>query len=118
MRIPVQRLLLAPLVLWAAHASTSFALVDAHCRRGAIDGELGGFSTIRLILLAATVAAAVAIAVNGLAAARAWLATTKGGGDPTGARAHVLLTSTVMSGVALLYLVWAVVFATEANLCR
>jgi hypothetical protein len=30
----------------------------------------------------------------------------------------VLLTSAVVSGVALLYLVWSVVFATEANLCR
>ena len=118
MRIPVQRLLLAPLLLWATHTSTSFALVNAHCRRGAIGGELGGFSTIRLILLAATAAAAVAIASNGLIAGRAWFATRDGASDPTGARAQVLLTSAVVSGVALLYLVWSVVFATEANLCR
>jgi hypothetical protein len=116
--LPVERLLLVPLVLWTAHVAASFALVEAHCRHGAIDGELAGISAIRLLLLALTAVALLALGGNALAASRAWLAPGTTGGAGTGARSQLLVICAAASGVALLYLAFAVVFATEARLCR
>jgi hypothetical protein len=116
--VPVQRRLIIPLALWGTHAAATFALVEAHCRRGAIGGELAGISAIRLLLVTATAAAALLVAGNGFTAARAWRSETNRARDPTGACSQVLLTSSVISGIALIYLAWALVFVTEANLCR
>jgi hypothetical protein len=116
-QLPVQRLLLIPLALWTAHVAASFLFVEAHCRHGVIDGELAGISSIRLILLTVTAVAFLGLAGNALAATRAWSATGRTGGDASGARSQLLVICAAASGVALLYLTWAVVFATEARLC-
>jgi hypothetical protein len=117
-QVPAQRLLLVPLALWMAHVAASFTIVEAHCQHGVVDGQVAGISSIRLLLLSVTGAALLALCGNGLAAARAWWATSDGRDDATGARSHLLLICVVASGIALLYLSWTVVFATEARLCR
>jgi hypothetical protein len=117
-QVPAQRLLLVPLALWMAHVAASFTIVEAHCRHGVADGQFAGISAIRLLLLSVTATALLALGGNAFAATRAWLATSDGEGDATGARTQLLLICAVASSIALLYLIWAVTFATEARLCR
>jgi hypothetical protein len=110
------RLRLAPLAIWSVHASLCYGVVAIHCHLGDIDEEVIGRTAVRVLLYVITaVAFAVALAVVAISY-RAWEATLASG-DPNGRRGFTAGFTAIAACAVLLYLVWAVVLISAAELC-
>jgi hypothetical protein len=103
--------------LFTVHVVASFSTSVAHCERGSIGGSISGISTMRLVLLAPTLALlAFALAVAAAATITA-LDMRDPGGDPNGRRQFLSVVTAIVAGLLALYLGWALVVASAFPLC-
>jgi hypothetical protein len=103
--------------LFTVHVVASFSTSVAHCDRGSVGGSVLGISTVRLVLLAPTLAF-IALALGVLTAATRTALDMRGSpGDPNGRRQFVAVVTATVAGLLVLYLAWALVVASAFPLC-
>jgi hypothetical protein len=107
---------LAPLAIWSVHASLCYGLVAIHCHLADIDEQVIGRTTVRVLLYLITAVAFLGALAVATISYRAWDA-TRASGDPNSRRGFTAGFTAAAACAVLLYLVWAVVLISAAELC-